>query len=190
LPENFCSVCNVSDLEVPFYPNSSASTLKLLYMKKVLLLSAAVLLLTAGFATNNAARKPSVKASEVYVPIGNSGHVISLLDLSLIKVKDVQKISGRKMSFADRMMFKAAQRQLKRNINPDGTIDSKIFVKATRKADVTSGFHLGGFALGFFLSVIGVLIAYLIDDELKASRVKWAWIGAAISLVIYILLAI
>ena len=154
-------------------------------MKKILLLSTAVFFLTAGFATNNAAKKRAVKASEVYVPIGNTGQIISLLDLSRIKVKDVENFTGKKMSFADRMKFKAAQRQLKRNISPDGTINNKIFAKAAKKSDITSGFHLGGFALGFFLSLIGVLIAYLINDELKPSRVKWAWIGAAISLIIY-----
>ena len=118
-------------------------------MKKILLLSATIFLLTSGFATNNVAKKPAVKASEIYVPIGNTGQVISLLDLSRIKVKDVQNFTGKKMSFADRMAFKAAQRQLKRNISPDGTIDNKIFAKAVKKSDVTSGFHLGGFAFGF-----------------------------------------
>ena len=163
---------------------------KLLYMKKILLLSAAFLLLTTGFATNNAAKKRAVNASEIYVPIGNTGQVISLLDLSRMKVKDVQNFTGKKMDFADRMAFKAAQRQLKRNISPDGTINNKIFAKAAKKSDVTSGFHLGGFALGFFLSLIGVLIAYLIDDELKSSRVKWSWIGAAISFILFGLLLI
>src|SRR5262245_18708990 len=68
----------------------SNSTLKLLNMKKVLLLSAAIFLLTASFASNNAPRKPAVKASEVFIPIGNTGQSISLLDLSRMSVRDVQ----------------------------------------------------------------------------------------------------
>ena len=158
-------------------------------MKKILLLSAAIFLLTAGFASNNAAKKPAVKASEVYIPIGNTGQSISLLDLSRMSVKDVQNFTGKKMTFADRMMFKAAQRQLKKSISPDGTINNKRLAKMAKKADVTSGFHIGGFALGFFLFLIGVLIAYLINDDLKSTRVKWAWIGAAVSLVIILLLS-
>jgi hypothetical protein len=158
-------------------------------MKKILLLSAAIFLLTAGFASNNAAKKPAVKASEVFIPIGNTGQKISLLDLSRMSVKDVQNFTGKKMTFGDRMMFKAAQRQLKKSISPDGTINNNRLAKMAKKADVTSGFHIGGFALGFFLFLIGVLIAYLINDDLKSTRVKWAWIGAAVSLVIILLLS-
>ena len=159
-------------------------------MKKILLLSAAVFLLNAGFATNNAAKKPAVKASEVFIPIGNTGQKISLLDLSRASVRDVQNYTGKKMSFADRMMFKAAQRQLKKSISPDGTINNKRLAKMAKKADVTSGFHIGGFALGLLLFLIGVLIAYLINDDLKATRVKWAWIGAGVALVLYLIFAL
>ena len=52
-------------------------------------------------------------------------------------------------------------------------------------ADLTSGFHLGGFALGFLIGPIGVLIAYLIDDDKKRNRVKWAWIGLIAWVVIF-----
>lgn len=62
-------------------------------MKRTLLLSATTFLLTSGFATNNATKKPTVKASEIYAPIGNTGQVISLLDLSRVKAKDVQRFT-------------------------------------------------------------------------------------------------
>jgi hypothetical protein len=163
-------------------------------MKKILLLSAAVFMLTATFATNNVTIKRTVKASEVYIPIGNTGQKVSLLDLSRMTVKDVQNFTGKKMSFADRLAFKAAQRQLRKNISPDGTIDNKRIAKElkkeAKKADGTTGFHLGGFALGFLLSLIGVLIAYLMNDENKANRIKWSWIGAAVGLVFYLLFLI
>ena len=42
------------------------------------------------------------------------------------------------------------------------------------------GFQAGGFFLGFLLGLIGVLITYLINDDQKRNRVKWAWIGFAI----------
>ena len=59
------------------------------------------------------------------------------------------------------------------NIAPDGSFNSK----AIKKAFGDGGFHLGGFALGFFLSLLGVLIAYLINDDNKSSRVWSAWRG-------------
>jgi hypothetical protein len=158
-------------------------------MKKILMLSIAVLTLSFSFATSKVIPKPALKASEIFIPIGSSGSVISLLDLSRMSIKDAQAITGKKMSLIDKMGFKAAQRQLKKNINPDGTLNSKKFEK-NLKPDVTSGFHLGGFALGFFLTIIGVLIAYLINDEKKPARVKWAWIGFGVSLVIWLVVGI
>jgi hypothetical protein len=67
-------------------------------------------------------------------------------------------------------MFKAAKRQLKKDISTDGTIDSKRIAKHIKKADGTSGFHIGGFALGFLLVLTGVLIAYFINDDNKSNR--------------------
>src|SRR4026207_2570608 len=96
--KNFCRDRIFRTFKLPSTFNSSASTLKLLYMKKILLLSAAIFLLTAGFASNNAAKKPAVKASEVFIPIGNTGQKISLLDLSRMSVKDVQNFTGKKMT--------------------------------------------------------------------------------------------
>jgi hypothetical protein len=104
-----------------------------------------------------------------------------------MSIKDVQTVTGKKMKFSERLMFKVAQVQLKKSINDDGTINSGKITKlvSSKGSDVTSGFHLGGFALGLLLSFIGVIIAYLIKDDLKPARVKWAWIGAAISLLIW-----
>jgi hypothetical protein len=151
-------------------------TLKFLTMRKVSLLIVALFTLTASFATSRPASAP-LKASAILLPVGNTGKTISLLDLSEISVKEFQKITGKKMSFADRMGFKLAQRNLRNSINNDGTVNNKKLTKMVTKADGTSGFHIGGFALGFLLGLIGVLIAYLINDDKKKNRVKWAWLG-------------
>lgn len=125
------------------------------------------------------------------IPIGNTGQKISLLDLSRMTTKDVEAFTGKKMKAGEKMGFRAAQYKLRQNINPDGTLNTKKFQKAFKKVDDgTTGFHIGGFALGFFLSIIGVLIAYLINDAKKANRVKWAWIGFAVSLVLWIIFAV
>ena len=60
----------------------------------------------------------------------------------------------------------------------------KYFNKA---AEGGGGFHIGGFALGFLLGLIGVLIAYLINDDKKKERVKWSWIGCLVLVVILLL---
>ncbi|HEX2608579.1 MAG TPA: hypothetical protein VHK91_14420 [Flavisolibacter sp.] len=155
-------------------------------MKKIFTLLVAFVVLSTSFA---AVVPPVKKASEIYLPIG-TGKQISLLDLSTISVKDFETVSGREMKFADKIGFKMAQRELRKSINQDGTLDSKKLNKFFKKADMTSGFHLGGFALGFLLGLIGVLIAYLINDDKKSSRVKWAWLGLAAWIVLLLIFVV
>ncbi len=38
------------------------------------------------------------------------------------------------------------------------------------------------------MGLIGVLIAYLINDDNKSNRVKWAWIGFGAFVVIYLVI--
>jgi len=84
------------------------------------------------------------------------------------------------------MNFKVGQRQLKKSINPDGTFSKKSIEKfLSAPVGPGGGFSLVGLLLGLFLSLIGVLIAYVIAGSDKRSRVTWAWIGAAISLIIW-----
>jgi hypothetical protein len=73
--------------------------------------------------------KPSVRADEVYLPVGTTGRLISLMDLSQISVKDFETLSGKKMKFLDKVNFKVGQRQLKKSINPDGTFSRKSIEK-------------------------------------------------------------
>jgi hypothetical protein len=122
---------------------------------------------------------PRLKASEVFLPFGKSGEKISLLDLSTIKIKEVEQIRGDKMSFKDRVGFKIAQKKLRDNIAPDGSLDTKAIQKAFKKQQKSGdgGFHFGGFALGFFLGPIGVLITYIINDDYNRSRRWSAWKG-------------
>ena len=159
-------------------------------MKKILFLLAAFALSH----TVGAAFVPSekIKASDVAIPVGNTGKSISLQELSTISVSDFQEMTGKKLGFADRMMFKSAQKKIRHSIDKDGNVKNKKIERLYKKhaADVTTGFNIGGFALGFFLLLIGVLIAYLISSNDSANMRKWAWIGCAVSLVIILIFAI
>jgi hypothetical protein len=124
------------------------------------------------------------KATEVYIPIGKTGQLISVWELSQIRVKDFEKVTGKKMNFVEKVNFKSAQRQLRKNINRDGSFSSK-YEKYFSPAAMSNGAMWGGLALGLFLSLIGVLIAYLIKTGDTKKRIKWAWIGAAISLILW-----
>lgn len=157
-------------------------------MKKIIFLFTAVLILSNLFGTRTTLTPGKLNANEVYFSIGTTGKRISLMELSTIKAKDLQSLTGKKMNFAEKTLFKISQKRLRSNIAPDGTVDNKRLEKLFKTKDGESGFHAGGFFLGLLLWIIGVLIAYLINDEKKAARVKWAWIGFAISLVLWLIL--
>jgi hypothetical protein len=158
-------------------------------MKKLLALLTAIAVLSVSFATTVPSTKPALQADKIFIPIGKTNEKISLMELSVIKAKDLQELTGRKMNFAERLAFKTAQKKLRNNINNDGTIDSKKLEKFAKKsAGEGGGFHFGGFALGLLLGVIGVIIAYIINDDKKRSRRMWAWIGWAAWIVIWLAL--
>jgi hypothetical protein len=153
-------------------------------MKKLSFLAAAILFITSSFGSSTILSPRKLKANEVFIPIGNTGQKISLQELSTIHMKDLQTLMGKKISFAEKVSFTIAQRKIRNSISYDGTIESGKLKKLFKKRGGETGFHLGGFALGFFVGLIGVLIAYLINDDYKHNRVKWAWIGFGIGVVI------
>ncbi|HEY4108271.1 hypothetical protein [Puia sp.] len=138
-----------------------------------------------------AAAPAQLKATEINVPLGNSGKTINLQELSTMKVADLEKMTGKKMGLLNRLEFKLAQKKLRHSINADGTINNKkLAMLAAKDGSGETGFHAGGFFLGLLLGLIGVLIAYLINDEKKHNRVKWAWIGWGVWVVLLIAILI
>jgi len=137
-------------------------------MRKLLIILASFLLINGTYG-NAIAVAPAKKASEIFLPIGNNGQKISLLELSKISMKDLEALSGKKMSFSEKIAYKSGQRSLRKNIHADGTLD-KNFVKKmakTNKSSTGSPYAEGGnipqwayivlviFALGFI--PIGVM---------------------------------
>ena len=145
---------------------------------------------TTGFAAMSLVPAPLVKASTIRIPIGSTGKFINLQDLATIKTADFEALSGRKMSWLRRMEFKLAQKKIRRSINADGTVNDKKLAKmAGGYYDDDNSFHFGGFALGFFLGLLGVIIAYIINDDNPHRRVKWAWVGFGIFIAVLLVVA-
>lgn len=158
-------------------------------MKGTLFLVAFSFIISTGFAINPIpTEKAPLKASAIMLPVGPNGSMMSLEDLAYIKPREYAKLTNRKMNIFDRAAFTIAQKKLRNSINADGTISDKKMNKMVAALDGETGFHLGGFALGFLLGLIGILIAYLINDDYRSNRRKWAWIGFGSFLVIYIVL--
>ncbi len=155
-------------------------------MKKVFASVIGLLILAVSFAAKPNSSPAPLYASQIMFPVGKTGQKISLLELSTISKGNLEEITGKKMSGAQSFAFKSAQRKMNRDINSEGVVTSKKMKKMYYAGE--TGFHLGGFALGFFAGFIGVLIAYLINDDYKKNRVKWAWLGLGIGLLLGLLL--
>ncbi len=152
-------------------------------MKKLLFFLTAFFVFTNSFAAFEI--KPvAKKADQIFLPIGKDMK-ISLMDLSVIKVSDFEKLTGKHLGFIDKIFFKTSQKKLRTTINSDGTVDSKRLIKFVNEDG--SGFNVGGFALGFLLGIIGVGIAYIINNDNNQSRRKWAWIGFGVQAVLGII---
>jgi len=160
---------------------------KLPLMKKLIALFTCVLLLCHSHASSVLLSPPKLNSRDVLVPVGKLGNKISVFELSRISTSDFQQLTGEKMSPFSKFSFKLTQHKLRQNINQDGTFSRKAMA---RFFGGETGFHFGGFALGFFLGLIGLLIAYLIKDDYKPNRVKWAWIGFGIGVVISLVIAL
>jgi hypothetical protein len=155
-------------------------------MKKLSLFVFTFVLFAAVFANSEAFTIPKpINAKEIYLPVGNTGQKISLLNFSRLKPSEYEKLAGVKLNVLDRVNYKMAMAKLRRSIDKDGTIKNEKLAKLIiGTADSSKGFHLAGFALGFFLGSIGLLIAYLIKGNKKSNRIKWAWIGFGIGLLV------
>jgi uncharacterized membrane protein YqaE (UPF0057 family) len=100
-------------------------------MRKLLIILTSFLLINGTYG-NAIAVAPAKKASEIFLPIGNNGQKISLLELSKISMKDLEELSGKKMSFYEKIAYKSGQRSLRKSINKDGTIDKDFINKMTK----------------------------------------------------------
>lgn len=149
-------------------------------MKKYLLLLLSVIIFSGSFGFS-VIKTPVTQANQIFISVGKHGEKISMWEISRISVKDFQRISGERLNFFERLNFKAAQKKIKNNINSDGSVSNNIIGK-NGFGDSFSDFHIGGFLLGLFLFLPGVLIAYLFggEEDTRRSRVKWAWYGAGI----------
>ena len=159
-------------------------------MKKILtfIIAISFLQISIAIAPTADGAKP-LNANQIMIPVGNTGQKISLADFSRLTPNEYEKLAHVRLNFFDRVNYKLGMKKLKHSIAADGTIKNKK-LSAAVSADMTSGFHLGGFALGILLSIVGVLIAYLINDDNKSARVKWSWIGLAVGLILILLFSL
>lgn len=81
----------------------------------------------------------SIPAADLIVPVGDNGARVSLLDLSKMKLKEFESVTGRNLSLKEKIAFKIAQKKLKNSINSDETLDSVQLQKVLTGKMVAGG---------------------------------------------------
>jgi hypothetical protein len=157
---------------------------KTLTMKNILRFSMLAFALTIFTFPSSALTVPSlnpdpVKKESTEAPLSN----MSVKDFLSLTPKKFRELTGEKMTLSQKISLKIAQHKLKKALKANPQAELSVMPAGIDSSD----FNIGGFILGFLLSVIGVLIAYLIGDS---NVIKWAWIGFGISLIIYLLILI
>lgn len=160
-------------------------------MKRILTLSLAVSLFLNCFAGASIVAPKKSKnpnANEILIPIGKNGEKISLMDLTIIKAKDFETITGKKFSVAEKVGFKMAQKQLRSTISPGGEINKKAFDKAVAKAMKAEGKERQ--YLKLWLILLGAAIVFSILGLFV--HVLWwisylAGLGAAIFFILWLI---
>jgi hypothetical protein len=94
-------------------------------MRRLITLTLFISFSFAVFASENTIVVPKKKATEIMVPVGNTGKFVSLMELSHMKVRDYESLSAHRLTLVDKLGFKLAQRQLRRVINADGSLNQK-----------------------------------------------------------------
>lgn len=109
-----------------------------------------------------------VKANMLIVQLPGKGKLISLADFSTLSSRKYEQLTGQELSLLQKAGFKMGQRQVRKLIQKDGTVDME---KLQKKAGFFGRWkwHWGGFALGFLI-ILGPIIALFFRDEYKWDR--------------------
>lgn len=135
-------------------------------MKKLILLFLSSLLIYAAEAAVLPTENPDAKNIKVAMPW--SDKTISLAELATLTPKQYKALTGKKLTLAEKIQLKLSQRQARKLIEKDGTVNAEKWKKKFSFFDRWS-WHWGGFALGF-LVLLGPIICLFINDDYKWDR--------------------
>ena len=139
-----------------------------------------LLLLTFTFCTTHIFAVVNPIPTNSTTPIANLSIVQNLDTEAFLALtpKALAKQTGKKLKLRDRIVLRIAQVQVKRQLKKGKSVNiSEDYAAANRR------FNIGGFLLGFFFSLVGVLIAILFGRN----AVRSALLGALISLIIWLI---
>lgn len=155
-----------------------------IYTSRLLTAVIMLLLLTAPALPSSALVVPS--ATPIASKPDNKAAALSDLNVSeflALTPKSYKELTGKKLSFTQKISLKIAQKKVRKAMKNHEEVD----IAAMAAPIDTYDFNIAGFLLGLLLTVIGVLIAYIIDDP---AIIKWAWIGFGVWAAIFLLVLI
>ena len=110
---------------------------------------------------------------------------------ALVKMnsREFAEVIGHKLSLKEKIVFRIAQRELRKEIKREGIQSDATLDVQQMMADGEKNFYFGGFILGLLLGLIGVLIAYLTKKDKAFIRSAWIGWGVWVALVVILLAA-
>ena len=129
------------------------------------------------FASSEPPDSGDLLASELMIPLFNTGKQISIEDFLKLTPKVYKQIAGRKMRINERVGLLFGKKQLKRMVNKDGTVK----LDKIRRGGFWGGFkwHWGGFAMGLVFNILAPILCLFANDERKWDRF-WTALHTAI----------
>ena len=108
---------------------------------------------------------------------------------STMSFTEYQKLLGHKASKLEKFAFERMQKKSVKMLDENGNLRSKYERKFNSMYEESAGSFFGGFALGFFLGAIGLLIAYVaFEDGSQKKIIKGAWWGFGVATILFVLL--
>lgn len=125
-------------------------------------------------------------ASDVMIPLVGSSKMISLRDYLNLTPQTYADLTGKRMKLRQKIDLSISKHFIKKMIRKDGRVD----IQKMKKRGFFSRWewHWGGFALGFFFSFLGAIVALFFNDDYKWDRFWTAlhtalWLGLIVGVI-------
>ncbi len=153
-------------------------------MKKILFSLLALLTISINAIPVSAAftKSKNIETNEAIAKPETGLSSLSIEQILSLTPKNYERITGAKINFKDKLGLGYIQRNIKRDLKKNGTVNINDYVGEDGK----TRFNIGGFLLGFLLGLIGVALAHIFSKD-KSFR-RSSWYGVGVILIIYVVL--
>lgn len=124
-------------------------------MKTILKLSLSLLVMFVFISQASAVHNPVFEQQDAISNYLDQNEV-SGQDFLSLKLKEVKKATNQKIKLKDRIVFNLTKFKVAKELKNNAELDAATYYKVA-----AGSFNIGGFLLGFFLPIIGNLIALL-----------------------------